>query len=327
MEHEDGVFGVDLTLTELANKIAAMDISKDGGVLLFDDNKHLLANSSKFGNLPIFQDVLNSDNSIIKSSLEMMDMKTSGKIQEVTEKGNKYYISHFNEQFPGANIHIVIHAPQSDFNGFSNAFEQHLVLISILGLIIFIPVCYVFAGNLSRQVVKLSREAKRIEEMNFSDELSSGSKIIEFDDLITSFHKMNVSLAGKTNALDQEQEKLSRLVELGIAMSAEKNSTTLMEMVLLGAKELTNADGGTLYTLDDEQRIQFQIVRNDSLDIQMGGTSGNDVMIPPVSLFKENGAPNHSNVVSFAIHNEQSVNITDAYNVDEFDFSGTKNIR
>jgi hypothetical protein len=37
-----------------------------------------------------------------------------------------------------------------------------------------------------------------------------------------------------------------RLIELGIALSAERNHQHLLETILLGAKELTNADGGTL---------------------------------------------------------------------------------
>ena len=38
-----------------------------------------------------------------------------------------------------------------------------------------------------------------------------------------------------------------RLIDLGIALSAEHNHNRLLETILLGAKELTNADGGTLY--------------------------------------------------------------------------------
>ena len=36
-----------------------------------------------------------------------------------------------------------------------------------------------------------------------------------------------------------------RLVELGTALSSERDHDRLLEMILLGAKELTRADGGT----------------------------------------------------------------------------------
>ena len=45
---------------------------------------------------------------------------------------------------------------------------------------------------------------------------------------------------------------------------------------MMGAKALTQADGGSLYFLKDE-KLSFEIISNDSLDIQMGGTSGNEI--------------------------------------------------
>ena len=46
-----------------------------------------------------------------------------------------------------------------------------------------------------------------------------------------------------------------RLIELGIALSAERNHNRLLEKILLGAKELTNADGGTLYLVRDRKSV------------------------------------------------------------------------
>ena len=48
-----------------------------------------------------------------------------------------------------------------------------------------------------------------------------------------------------------------RLIELGIALSAEHNHARLLEKILLGAKELTNADGGTLYLVSVHKRRFF----------------------------------------------------------------------
>ena len=52
-----------------------------------------------------------------------------------------------------------------------------------------------------------------------------------------------------------------RLIDLGIALSAEHNHDRLLETILLGAKELTNADGGTLYLVGDAgRRLHFTIM-------------------------------------------------------------------
>src|SRR6266496_5174039 len=46
--------------------------------------------------------------------------------------------------------------------------------------------------------------------------------------------------------VEDREAAYPRLIELGIALSAEHNHNRLLEKILLGAKEMTNADGGTL---------------------------------------------------------------------------------
>ena len=116
-----------------------------------------------------------------------------------------------------------------------------------------------------------------------------------------------------------------RLIELGIALSAEHNHDRLLEKILLGAKELTNADGGTLYLVGDTGRdLCFTIMRNDTMGIALGGTTGAPIPFPPVPLREPDGAPNSKNVVAAAALTGETINLTDAYNAPGFDFSGTR---
>lgn len=117
-------------------------------------------------------------------------------------------------------------------------------------------------------------------------------------------------------------ERIDRLNEIGIALSAENNTPKLLEIIMMGAKSLTHADGGSLYILQDEL-LSFEIISNDSLGIQMGGTSGNGITFPPISL-KVKGADNHSNVVSHSVLSGETINIEDAYHENGFDFTGTR---
>ncbi|MBT5107526.1 MAG: diguanylate cyclase, partial [Rhodospirillaceae bacterium] len=83
------------------------------------------------------------------------------------------------------------------------------------------------------------------------------------------------------------------LIELGIALSAERDHDRLQEMILLEAKRICNADGGTLYILtEDEKGLAFAIMRNDTLNIAKGGTTGIEIPFPPLSLVRTDGAPN-----------------------------------
>ena len=128
----------------------------------------------------------------------------------------------------------------------------------------------------------------------------------------------------------QSEEMISassfqRLIDIGIALSAERDTNVLMETILLEAKSLSNADGGTLYIRTPDNRLKFEIMRTDSLNIAMGGTTGKDINFPPLNLFDpETGEENHKNVASAAVLTGDSINIPDAYENESFDFSGTK---
>lgn len=127
-------------------------------------------------------------------------------------------------------------------------------------------------------------------------------------------------MPGRRHMLD----RIEKLTEIGIALSAEKDTQRLLEMILLGAKELTNADGGTLYSVQDNGTVKMEIVRTDSLHFAMGGTTGMPIPFEPIPLYDANGQPNHAMVVTHAVLNDTTVNIPDAYDAEGFDFSGTQ---
>lgn len=121
--------------------------------------------------------------------------------------------------------------------------------------------------------------------------------------------------------------RLKKLNAIGIALSKEQGITRLLETILVAAKNITNADGGTIYLMEGEgtERIlKFEIIRTDSLHIAMGGTTGEPIPFYPVKLTGEDGKPNNSMVVAYAALHDCTVKIDDAYIVDGFDFSGTK---
>ncbi|HSN21871.1 MAG TPA: HD domain-containing phosphohydrolase [Usitatibacter sp.] len=111
---------------------------------------------------------------------------------------------------------------------------------------------------------------------------------------------------------------------IGIALSQERDTTRLLETILIAAKNLTRADGGTLYRLVNG-KLQFEIVRTDSLCIAMGGSSGNPVPFYPIPLHDKDGNPNYTMIAAYAALTHKTVNIADAYTAEGFDFSGTRN--
>ena len=119
-------------------------------------------------------------------------------------------------------------------------------------------------------------------------------------------------------------DRFEQLLRIGVALSRERDINKLLEVILLAAKDVTNADGGTLYRMTDDKMLRFEIVRNDSLSIAMGGTTGVEIPFYPVQLFMDDGSKNTHMIAAYAVHNDQSVNIADAYTEKGFDFTGTR---
>ena len=118
---------------------------------------------------------------------------------------------------------------------------------------------------------------------------------------------------------------IQKLTEIGLALSAEKNISKLLEMVVDQARELSNADAGTLYILDaHEKHLRFEIMQNDTMNTRMGGTSGIEVTLPNVPLYID-GNPNYSNVSSYVALTSETKSIPDVYEAKGFDFTGPKN--
>ncbi|MEI6331151.1 MAG: HD domain-containing phosphohydrolase [Pseudanabaena sp. ELA645] len=123
----------------------------------------------------------------------------------------------------------------------------------------------------------------------------------------------------------ESSKLIEKLNEIGIALSAEKNTPKLLEMILKGAKAILNADGGTIYlATEDKKHLQFEIIMNDSLGIMMGAKLGDPIPLDPLPLYDQDGNPNNTMVAAHAALYKKTINIPDAYIAEGFDFSGTR---
>lgn len=123
---------------------------------------------------------------------------------------------------------------------------------------------------------------------------------------------------------DDLLQRLEELNRVGVSLSKEKDINRLLENILIAAKNIVNADGGTLYRMVDDRSMKFEIIRTDSLNIAMGGTTGEEIPFYPIVLYDDAGNPNNSMVVAYAVLHDQTINIADAYTEQGFDFTGTK---
>lgn len=109
--------------------------------------------------------------------------------------------------------------------------------------------------------------------------------------------------------------QVENLLNIGIALSAERNRDRLLQMIVYEACCITGADAGTLYLCEDDC-LRFKILYNASMGVNLGG-KGEPVELPPVPLTPQT-------VSGYVALTGKAVNIEDVYKAGGFDFSGPR---
>ncbi|MCK6390907.1 MAG: MBL fold metallo-hydrolase, partial [Azonexus sp.] len=128
-------------------------------------------------------------------------------------------------------------------------------------------------------------------------------------------------------AEDDMLARLEHLNDIGSSLSSERDIQRLLEKILQAARRITHADAGTLYRMsENNHRLHFEIVRNDSLNIAFGGSAPQSAQahFPDLALYRADGVANDSMVAVYAALTGTTVSIPDAYAAEGFDFSGTR---
>jgi len=120
-----------------------------------------------------------------------------------------------------------------------------------------------------------------------------------------------------------DADALKQLLALSYRLSTEKNTTKLLEDILMSAKALTHADGGTIYSVTDKNELKFETLVNDSLKLHMGGTSDTPINFDCIPIYIE-GEANKDALVALAAATHETINIEDAYQAKEHNTSAAR---
>jgi len=102
------------------------------------------------------------------------------------------------------------------------------------------------------------------------------------------------------------QEQIEKLNQIGIGLSSETNLEDLLELIVFEAREFTGADGGSLYILDEDETLYFNVSQNDTLSRRPNPPPGFKPY--PLSLSKES-------IAGYVAITGEIVNIEDVYNL------------
>lgn len=122
-----------------------------------------------------------------------------------------------------------------------------------------------------------------------------------------------------------QQSNYQSLVKVGRSLISERNITKLCELIIDEAQQLTGADGGTLYLANRQPvtHLNFSIVHSKSLQLRHIANPGESIF-PAIPLYEQDGSSNQHHVAAFTAHAKTLINIHDAYDDTQFDFSGAK---
>jgi len=167
------------------------------------------------------------------------------------------------------------------------------------------------------------------------------TRLIQFERLLKRAGGIPERVVEAFTSIHREIKELERQIDILIVAGSDLNGTMKdrrggMAIILTSARKLTNADGGTLYMIEEEYfdeplnpgelhatRLNFEVMQNDTMDVNIQRNSEEEFFLPPV-LMQEDGVPNLNNVSAYCGNTGQVLNFADVYNVKGFDFSGTR---
>ena len=109
------------------------------------------------------------------------------------------------------------------------------------------------------------------------------------------------------------------LAEVAIRLGSIYEREAILDTMLIDAMNMSNADGGSLYLVQDEQ-LHFLLVKNRSLKLDFGRETAMPSSFQPIPINKEKA----KNLCVFAVQKCRSVNIPDVYTNTVFDLGGTQ---
>ena len=111
------------------------------------------------------------------------------------------------------------------------------------------------------------------------------------------------ALRARENQRRTEKE-LKELLQIGVALSSERNVDSLLSLILSKARDITNADAGSLYLMEESEsgvkHLRFKLTQNDSIQF----------------LFKESTIPlAETSMAGHVALRGDAINLPDAYKI------------
>ncbi|MCQ2413318.1 MAG: GAF domain-containing protein [Clostridia bacterium] len=107
---------------------------------------------------------------------------------------------------------------------------------------------------------------------------------------------------------------LQKMVDIGALLNVEKDNDVLLSKIVEASMDITSADGGTLYLLENG-KLEFKVMINKTMNTKLV-RKDSSLGLPSVNI-------NGKNVCAAAAREKKLINVSNCYTETAYDFSGT----
>jgi class 3 adenylate cyclase len=214
-----GVFGVDMTLSDIKSFLNEAAASEREGILLLEDGRRLLAASNRAedwlpANVAALGDVGN------------LSVVAAG--QEWKAPNGETWLRQRSDWTWGADtrLALVIMAPLSEFTNFFDTIWYTLLLLALMVLVVVTPIALLLSAELSRPLAIIAQDAEKVSAMDFGDRFDYQSWIVEIDRLGSGYAKMKDALKANRALIEAQRDSFARFVPEKMLALFDKSSVT-----------------------------------------------------------------------------------------------------
>lgn len=217
---------------------------------------------------------------------------------------------------------VILYLPTDRLQAAIQRQVTQAVAAALAILLIGVVMSSIMAHTITQPLTAFRRAAASVQTGSYQPGLLAD--VLLRRDELGALGRVFDQMARDVGARDRRFNLLRVIIPIGVALSAEKDFSRLLETIVVEAQRITNADAGSLYLRTDDNMLKFVIVRNETLNVALGGTTGREVTLQPIPLFDEQGNPDNSHLASYSALSGKRVVLEDAYATTEFDLSGTR---
>ena len=253
---KSAVVGADISLADLSNMLRKQTISPSAELALTDGDSAVMA----YRRPEMMGKSRDSQGRMRMTMLGELGGRQFDALAEKIKAGkfNTAFETRIGERIWSGRIvpvrlgdvpfYLAISVPEDELLADARRMLNNGLLVTVLLLLAAIPLAAVMAWRLGLPLRRLAREAKAMQDFDFSGPGAGKSRIHEIEQLMRS--------------MNETRSTIQRFTEISIALAAEQNFDRLLERIVSETMSIAHADAGVLYLLDDERKLaQPQLVK------------------------------------------------------------------